>query len=190
MKKSLLTLGLIAGFSFAANAGEVYNLESTHSYVEFHYNHFGFSNPSGKWFANGTVTLDQKDLTKSSANITIKVNDVITGIPKLDEHLQGVAFFDTKKFPTATFVSKSVSNVNGKQFDLNGTLTVHGVAKPVTLHVTQNTLAVNPVSDKQTAGFSATADIKRSDFGITTYVPNVSDEIKLNVEIEAQLATK
>ena len=73
---------------------------------------------------------------------------------------------------------------------MNGQLTVHGVTKPVTLHVTQNKLAPNPMNDIQTAGFSATASIKRSDFGIANYVPAVSDEINLNIEVEAQLAAK
>ena len=186
MKKYLIALGLSTALSGFANA-ETYNLESTHSYVEFHYNHQGFSNPSGKWMATGTINFESKDITKSSANITITVGDIVTGVPKLDEHLKSGMFFDVKKYPIATFVSNKVSNVQGKQFDLTGQLTVHGVTKPVTLHVTQNKLAPN-LNDTQTAGFSATASLKRSDFGISNYVPAVSDEINLNIEIEAQPA--
>ena len=98
-------------------------------------------------------------------------------------------FFDVKKYPTATFIGNKITNIKGKQFDLGGELTVHGVTKPVTLHVIQNALMANPMSDIPTAGFSATATIKRSDFGIASYIPAVSDEIRLNVEVEAQLAT-
>ncbi|MBX9597294.1 MAG: YceI family protein [Burkholderiales bacterium] len=188
MKKYLIALGLSAALSGFANAGEIYNLEPTHSYVEFHYNHMGYSNPSGKWYANGSINFESKDIAKSSANITITVGDIVTGIPKLDEHLKSGMFFDVKKYPTAKFIGDKVTNIKGKQFDLGGQLTVHGVTKPVTLHVTQNTLAPNPMNDIQSAGFSATATIKRSDFGIANYVPAVSDEINLNIEIEAQLA--
>ena len=87
MKKYLIALGLSAAFSGFASA-ETYNLEPTHSYVEFHYNHQGFSNPSGKWMATGTINFESKDITKSSANITITVGDIVTGVPKLDEHLK------------------------------------------------------------------------------------------------------
>ena len=188
MKKYLIALGLSAALSGFANA-ETYNLESTHSYVEFHYNHQGFSNPSGKWLATGTINFESKDITKSSADITIAVGDIVTGVPILNEHLKSGMFFDVKKYPTAKFVGDKVSNVQGKQFDLTGQLTVHGVTKPITLHVTQNKLAPN-FNDTLTAGFSATASLKRSDFGIASYVPAVSDEINLNIEIEAQPAAK
>lgn len=188
MKKLLLILSATTGIVTAANATDLYNIESTHSFVEFHYNHMGFSNPSGKWMVNGTLDLDQKNLAKSKTNITINIGDIVTGVPKLDEHLKSADFFDATKYPTATFVSQKVSNIKGKKFDLNGLLTLHGVTKPVTLHVTENMIGLNKVYDKQTAGFSATAEIKRSDYGINLYVPAVSDQIKLDIEIEAQLA--
>ena len=189
MKKHLIALALTAGLYGFANASDSYNLEPTHSYVEFHYNHLGFSNPSGKWFATGKINYESQDIAKSSANITIQVGDIVTGVPILNEHLTSAMFFDVKKYPTATFIGNKVTNIKGKQFDLGGELTVHGVTKPVILHVTQNALAVNPMNDTTTAGFSATATIKRSDFGIASFIPAVSDEIRLNVEVEAQLAT-
>jgi len=188
MKKYLLSIMLAGGLNLAVYAGEIYNLEPTHSFVEFHYNHMGFSNPSGKWFATGNLNLDAKSLAKSSADITIKIGDIVTGVDKLNEHLKGPDFFDVAKYPTATFVSQKISNIHGKKFDLTGTLTLHGVSKPVTLHVTQNEWAVSKITNVKTAGFSATATIKRSDYGLSMYVPAVSDEVKLNIEIEAQLA--
>lgn len=188
MKKYLLSIMLAGGLSATAYAAETYNLEPTHSFVEFHYNHMGFSNPSGKWPATGTLSLDSKDIAKSTANITIKIGDIITGVDKLNEHLQSADFFNVAKYPTATFVSQKISNIKGKQFDLTGMLTLHGISKPVTLHVTQNALAVNKVSNLKSAGFSATGTIKRSDFGVDMYAPAVSDEVKLNIELEAQLA--
>lgn len=187
MKKHLIALALTAGLAGLANAGDSYNLDSTHSYVEFHYNHMGFSNPSGKWFVTGKINYESTDIAKSSANITINVGDIVTGIPKLNEHLTSAMFFDVKKYPTATFIGNKITNIKGKQFDLGGELTVHGITKPVILHVTQNAMAANPMNDIPTAGFSATATIKRSDFGIASYIPAVSDEIQLNIEIEGQL---
>lgn len=184
MKKLLITLSLTSAFIFA-NASDLYNLEPTHSYVEFHYNHMGYSNPSGKWFTTGTINLDQKDLSKSSANILINVSSINTGVTKLDEHLSGKDFFDVAKFPIATFAGNKVSDIKGKHFDLSGILTIHGVTKPVTLHVTENMRGINPITKLPSIGFSANTVIKRSDFGISKYVPMVSDEIKLDIEVEA-----
>ncbi len=184
MKKLLLTLGLIGGFTTLAFA-DTYTLEPTHSYVEFHYNHVGFSNPSGKWYATGSLNFESQNIAKSSAKIDIQVANIVTGLPKLDKHLQSADFFDVAQYPTATFVSNKVTDIKGKQFNLVGVLTLHGVSKPITLAVTQNADQINPNNGIQTAGFSATANLKRSDFGIANYVPKVSDEIQLNIEIEA-----
>lgn len=188
-KNLLIALGIISGIyttnSFAETV--IYNIEPTHSYVEFHYNHMGYSNQSGKWFANGTVDLDQKDLAKSTANITINIGDINTGIVKLDEHLKGNEFFDVTKFPTATFVSNKVTNKHGKNFDLEGMLTLHGVTKALTLHVTENMLGTNPMTKLSTAGFSATGQFNRSDFAMGKYIPMISDNIKLDIEVEAYI---
>lgn len=188
-KKLLIYLGLISTIYTSNSFAEIltYTVEPTHSFVEFHYNHMGYSNPSGKWFATGTIGLDQKDLAKSTANIAINISNINTGIPKLDEHLLGNDFFAVTKFPVATYVSNKVTNVHGKSFDLDGTLTIHGISKPLTLHVTENMLGVNQMTKLATAGFSATGMLKRSDFGIGKYVPMVSDNIKLDVEVEAYI---
>lgn len=187
MQRLLIALGLISSV-YSLNAFAIpYTIEPTHSSVEFRYNHMGYSNPSGKWFANGTLDLDQKDLAKSTANITINISEINTGIAKLNEHLLGNEFFDVTKFPTATFVGNKVSNVHGKNFDLDGMLTLHGVTKPLTLHVTENMLGTNQMTKLATAGFSATGAIKRSDFGMGKYVPMVSDDVQLHIEVEAYI---
>lgn len=186
MKKLLIALVAVSGLAYAGT--ETYTLDSTHSYVEYHYNHVGFSNPSGKWLANGTLQLDDKKFANSSANITIQVESVVTGLPVLDEHLKGVDFFDVAKYPTATFVSTKIAKINGKKFDLVGNLTLHGVTKPVTLHVVTNDHKVSPITKLDTVGYSATTTIKRSDFGLAAYVPAVSDEVRLDIELEAAKA--
>ena len=81
-----------------------------HSYVLWHINHFGFSNPSGKWFAEGTLEFDKDHLANSKVEVTIKVADVITGIEKLDQHLKSSSFFDVDKFPTATLLAVKLNH--------------------------------------------------------------------------------
>ncbi len=166
-------------------AEEAFTFDPMHSYVLWHINHFGFSNPSGKWFVEGTLNLDEAKLQNSKVNVVIHIDDMVTGIPELDKHLKGSLFFDTTKFPTATFVSNKINVTGKKTAQVSGILTVHGVSKPVMLDVTLNNMGINPISNKMSVGFSASTIIKRSDFGINTLLPGLSDEVKINIEAEA-----
>lgn len=180
---SILTLSLL--FTLPARAADTYTFDPTHTYVLWHINHFGFSNPSGKWLANGTLILDQAQPQNSKVNVIIQVEDTITGIPELDQHLKKAIFFDVARYPTATFISKKVIVTGKNTAQVQGILTLRGVAKPITLNVVLNEIAINPITNKMTAGFSATTELKRSDFGITTLIPGVSDAVKIDIEAEA-----
>lgn len=183
-KHCLLTAALFAAGTVAA-ASETYTLDPSHSYVNWQISHFGFSSPTGKWYATGTLDLDKDKPQDSKVNVTINVADMVTGIPKLDEHLKSADFFDTAKYPKATFVSDHVQ-VTGKDTALvEGKLTVHGVTKPVTLKVKLNKAGVSQLNNKMTAGFTASTVIKRSDFGVSAYLPGLGDEVKLSIEVEA-----
>jgi len=166
-------------------AAETYTLDPMHTYVLWHINHFGFSNPSGKWYAEGTLSLDEAKPQNSQVNAIIKINEIVTGIPELDKHLKKPLFFDVEKFPTATFVSDKIDVTGKKTAKVHGILTIHGVSKPVILNVTLNKIGENPITNKMSAGFSATTTIKRSDFGINTFLPGLGDEVKIEIEAEA-----
>ena len=192
--KNSVRLFLAAGalvLPFAAQAApQTYKLDPNHTAVTFHINHFGFSSPSGKFMnAAGTIMLDEKNPAASTVEVTIPVDKIDTGVPKLDEHLQSPDFFDAKQFPTATFKSSHVHVTGADTAMVDGTLTLHGVSKPVTLAVRKNKIGEN-MFHVQTAGFSATATIKRSDFGITKYLPDLSDTVQLDIESEASLDTQ
>lgn len=168
---------------------QTYTLDPAHSYVEWHISHFGFSNPSGKWFVNGTLLLDEHHPQRSKVNVTINVADMVTGIPKLDEHLKDKDFFDVVEYPTATFVSNKVQLTGQYTANVHGTLTLRGVAKPVTLDVTLNKKGMSVINKKETVGFTATTVLKRSDFGMKAYLPGLGDEVRINIESEATLAS-
>lgn len=182
-----LFVGFIFLFSFAGmtQAAETYTFDPGHSYVLWHINHFGFSNPSGKWFANGTLILDETKPENSQVKVTIDVAKMDTGIPKLDEHLKSKDFFDVEQYPTATFVSNKVKMTGKDSAKVFGILTLHGVSKPVVLDVKLNKLGMSPISNKTTAGFTATTKLKRSDFGIKAYLPGLGDEVNIDIETEA-----
>lgn len=189
MKRNDITLfiAFIVCFLFSASiqAAETFTLDPEHTYVLWHIKHLGFSTQTGKWYATGTLVLDQDNPANSTVKATIQVANVITGIPELDKHLKGKLFFDIVQFPTATFVSDKVEVTGKDTAKIQGILTVRGVSKPVTLDAKLNLASVNPINDKMTAGFSATASLKRSDFGMTTLLPGLGDEVALNIEAEA-----
>ena len=193
MRNSIAKLMIVASafaFTPVMAAEKAYTIDKDHSYVAWQINHLGFSNQTGKWMAKGTLQLDKENLDKSKVNVTIDIKNIITGNPELDKHLFGQLFFNTKQFPTATFVSDRIEVTGDKTAKVSGNLTLHGVTKPVTLEVTLNAEGKNPVTDKDTVGFSATADIKRSDFGISGFLPKLGDEVKLNIEVEAYVDQK
>ncbi|MAI62046.1 MAG: polyisoprenoid-binding protein [Micavibrio sp. TMED27] len=181
----LLASAALTSFALPALAADTYTLDPMHTAVTWHLNHFGFSNPSGKFMnADGVVVLDQENPAASKVNITIPVAAIDSGVPKLDEHLKSKDFFDVEAFPTASFVSTKVEVTGENTAIVHGNLTLHGVTKPVDLDVKLNKLGEN-MMNKETAGFSATAMIKRSDFGIVMYLPALSDDVRLDIEVEA-----
>ena len=180
---------LPASFSLQA-APETWTLDPQHTYILWKIEHLGFSTQAGKFYVNGTVTLDQQKPQNSKVNATIKIADIVTGIPELDKHLQGQLFFDDAKFPTATFVSDKVNVISKTSAKVHGILTLHGVSKPLVLDVTMNKVGKNPISDKLTTGFTATTSLKRSDFGMTTLLPDVGDLVKIEIGAEANKDTQ
>lgn len=185
MRYFLTTMSLLAtSFSLYA-AAESWTLDPEHTSVLWKIEHLGFSTQVGKFYASGTLTVDEKNPKNSKVDAKVKVSDIVTGLPELNKHLLGHQFFDSDKFPIATFVSNKVDVINKNSGKIYGTLSIHGVSKPVTLDVTMNKTGQNPINNKMTMGFTATTVIKRSDFGMNTLLPALGDEIKLEISAEA-----
>ena len=171
-----------------APAAESYKFDPNHTNILFHANHFGFSSPSGRFgIKDGTLTLDEQDPAKSKVDVTIDTGSLATGIDKFNEHLKSPDFLDAGKFPTATFKSDKVEVTGKDTAKVSGELTLHGKTKTVTLDVKLNKEGDHPMTKKKSVGFSASTTIKRSDFGVDKYVPDVSDEIKIEIESEASV---
>lgn len=187
---SLVAFAGLFGAAVAAHAAPVsYQIDPTHTDVLFSWNHFGFSNPSANLTpSEGVIVYDEAAPAKSSVEVTLPLANLDTFVPKLDEHLKGADFLDATKFPTITFKSTKVQSLGGGKFKVTGDLTVHGVTKPVVLDAKLNKLGEQPMMKVPAIGFDATATLKRSDFGVGAYVPNVSDEIKIHITTEAHAA--
>ena len=190
LRASLFAASL-AFASGAALAADPYTIDPNHTQVEFTYTHFGFSHITGH-FQNveGDFLFDPRDPTKSSIQVNIPMNTISVGVKALDDELNQDIFFDTEKFPTATFQSTSVTSTGKDHLAVAGDLTIHGVTKPVTFDVTVNKVGTQPMRGVPAAGFDATATIKRSDFGVSKYVPNVSDEVTIHVTMETYAPKK
>lgn len=172
--------------SSAAFAAEPYQIDPNHTQVEYTYSHLGFSHITGHLNkVEGDFLFDAKDPTKSSIQVHVPISSITVGVPDLDKELVGATFFEADKFPLATFQSTAVTSTGTNKLAVTGDLTIHGVTKPVTLDVTINKIGTHPMRGVPAAGFDATATIKRSDFGVALYVPNVSDEVTLHITMEA-----
>jgi polyisoprenoid-binding protein YceI len=186
------TASLFAALLLAAGAVHAdpvrYDLDPNHTQVEFSWNHFGFSNITGRFDkVEGNFQFDPVDPTRSSIDVTIPIASIDTGVGALDEHLQGPDFFDAAQFPVATFKSSKVERIDADSLKVSGELIIHGVSKPAVLDVTINKIGEHPMAGRAAAGFDAKTTIKRSDFGISKYVPNVSDDIVIAITSETMV---
>lgn len=186
--KYLLLAGLLGSAVTVQAAPVTYKLDPNHTMVLFSWNHFGFSNPTADLgLGEGTLVYDQKNPAKSSVEVTLPLADLDTHVPALDEHLKKPDFFNADKYPVVTFKSTRVQALGGNHFKVTGDLTVHGVTKPVVLSATLNKVGEHPMTKAQSIGFDATGTLKRSDFGIGAYVPNVSDKITIRITTEGSV---
>ena len=158
----------------------VYAVEPAHTRILFSVSHMGFSTWYGDFTgASGSLTLDPKAPAKSAVEIHVPVASVSTTNAKLDGELKSDQWLDAGKFPEMTFKSEKVIVTGKDKADVEGQLTLHGVTKPLTLHATFNGAGVNIMDKHYTVGFEAKGQIKRSDFGVKTYVPLIGDEVDL-----------
>jgi polyisoprenoid-binding protein YceI len=182
----LLFAALLSLFAHSALA-VTYTLEPNYTQGVLRWDHLGFSFPAAQ-FAQGTGTLefDESEPTMSSIQVTIPITSLSTGVPELDERLKSEDFFEVTRYPTATFVSTRVEKGMGmNHFKVTGDLTIRKVTKPVVLDVTLLKIGKNARTEVATVGFDAKGTLKRSDFGLGAFVPQVSDEIHLLVTTQA-----
>ncbi|MBY0445102.1 MAG: YceI family protein, partial [Burkholderiales bacterium] len=151
----------------------------------FELSHMGFSIQNGRFDkSSGTITLDAAKKT-GSVDISIDTRSLNSGWEKRDAHVKGPDFFNTEKFPAMTFKSNKLVFEGEKLVAVDGNFTLLGVTKPLTLAVSNFKCDMHPMMKKPACGANASATIKRSEFGMSTYVPNIGDDVKLNIAVEA-----
>ena len=163
-----------------------YKFEPTHTSVMWCCSHFGFSSPKGQFtMVEGDLSFNETNPASSSLNVTIGINNLSTGIDKFNEHLKSKDFFNCEEYPTVTFRSTKVTMLDNINAKVEGDFTLLGVTKPIILTATINLVGENPMTKNKSVGFSAKAEIKRSDFGMSAYLPGIGDIVKLKIEAEA-----
>jgi polyisoprenoid-binding protein YceI len=171
--------GMIHGDTSKPVVAGNYRVEPDHTQVAFAVSHLGIS-PYAGWFsgASGSLSIDPAHPEAAKLSVSIPIASVATTSPKLTEELKSADWFDAGRYPTAAFTSTAV-HVRGEGAAVDGNLTLHGVTRPVTIHARLFGSGMNPMSKAQSVGFIGRMPIRRSDFGISKYVPMVSDEVEL-----------
>ena len=187
-KLTQLTAALILASAVAAPAlaaPETFVVDGTHTFPRFSYSHFGFSTQLSHFNkTTGKVVLDKAAKT-ATVDIEIDTKSVDTGYGTFNEHIQGEDFLDTAKYPTATFKSSKVVFEGDTPVSIEGQLTLKGVTKPVTLTVSSYKAMPHPMMKKDAIGANAWTVVKRSEFNAGKYAPNVGDEVRIDIAIEA-----
>ena len=185
------SLILPAALSSGALANETYKFDQSHSTIGFKVHQF-LGTTNGKFTKfDGKIDIDREHPEKSSVAAKIDVRSIDTGIVKRDNHLRSPEFFNVERFPEITFKSRSVKQTGQQSGDILGDLTMHGVTKPITLHVK----LLSPLSHdtKQTRWAVTTEPLKRRDFGLmfsrsAEAISGIGQDVAINLEIEAARA--
>ncbi len=162
-----------------------YRLDPAHGKITWSLSHLGYSTYYGQITdVAAEVTLDPKEPAKSTLSVMINTASVNGLNDKLNEHLKSPDFFDVQKFPQASYVSTSIEPTSPTTAHVNGELTIKGITRVVSFDATFNQAGVSPVDKLYTVGFDGHAVIRRSDFGISAFLPILGDEVQLRLEGE------
>jgi polyisoprenoid-binding protein YceI len=178
---------VVAASSSASLANETYKFDQSHSTIGFSVHQF-LGTTHGKFTKfDGKIDIDRENPANSSVTARIDVRSIDTGIVKRDNHLRSPEFFAVEKYPEMIFKSRSVKQTGPQAGDILGDLTMHGVTKPITLHVK---LSTSPNETKQTRWTVTTDPIKRRDFNLmfsqaAENMSGISQTVAINIEIEA-----
>jgi polyisoprenoid-binding protein YceI len=185
---SVLAGGLAHAADPAAVQAGSYSLETRHARILFAVSHMGLSTWYGDFSgATGSLILDPKNPAAAALDVSIPVASVSTTNTILDGELKSPVWFDATQFPSITFKSTKVTVTGPDTAKVTGDLTFHGVTKSVTLEATFKAAAPNPMTKAFTVGFEVKGALKRSDYGVKTYVPVIGDDVDLTISAPFEL---
>ncbi|MEE8294264.1 MAG: YceI family protein [Sphingomonadales bacterium] len=167
-----------------------YQLDPEHSYLSFSFVHMGFSKTRARFDkVEATLKFDNENPGQTSLIVTLDPASINTNVAEFDELLKSKDFFDVENFPTASFTSSEVYFTSATSAEIPGTLTVHGVSAPAVFYVTLFGAGKNWVSGKYTLGFSGTATVNRSAFGLKNLLALTGDSVTIEFDAEFRVRT-
>lgn len=183
MRLPLLPLLLLLSAAPVAADSSTWRIDPVHTQILFSIDHQGFNRALGLLKAKeGRLDFDADDWSTARLDVTVDVDSLLLGDARWEEAVRSWRFLDTKKWPLARFRSRAVERVGDGSGIAHGELELHGRTRPLSLAFRLNKLANDPYTFKRTAGFSATAALKRSDFGMDKVLSAVGDEVELRIE--------
>lgn len=186
MKKLFAVAALLALSSLPALAqATTWQIDPAHTASQFAIKHMGISTVRGQFNkTTGTVVLDDKDVTKSSVEVTVDTTTLDTRSEGRDKDVKGEGYLDVAKYPTMTFKSTKMASAGDGKLKMTGDLTLHGVTKEVTFDVDGPSPAVTDPWKNLRRGASATAKINRKDFGVNGGGALVADDLVITIDVE------
>ncbi|MDX8349642.1 YceI family protein [Cognatiyoonia sp. IB215446] len=173
----------------ALATAEDYILDASHSQIMFTYNHLGYSTTYNMFSGfEGEISFDQEDPAASSVSVSFPVRTMFTGWEARFDHFMGDDFFAAAEDEMVTFQSTSIEVTGDDTALITGDLTLNGVTQAVVLDTKLNQVGMHPMAEKPWAGFDATTTLLRSDFNVGAFAPFVSDEVEVQISIEAMQA--
>lgn len=166
-----------------------YLLDASHSQILFSYDHLGYSTTWGMFSGfEGEIMFDQENPAASSVTVSMPVRSMITGWEARFDHFMSDDFFAAAGDEMVSFTSTGIEVTGETTAVITGDLTLNGVTQSVALDAVLNQVGDHPMEGKPWAGFNATTEILRSDFGLGAFAPFVSDEVAIQISIEAMRA--
>ncbi|KAB0668443.1 YceI family protein [Oryzomonas sagensis] len=192
MKRIITAISMIIALALPGlAAASSWTIDQDHSNVGFKVKHLMVSNVKGEFRNfNGTLEIDDRDVTRSKVSVNIETPSITTGVTKRDDHLKSPDFFDVAKYPAMTFVSKKVKKAGNNKLKVYGDLTLHGITREVVLDVEGPTKAYKDPWGNTKRGATATTKVNRKDFGLTWNKAiesggvMVGEEVTITLEVE------
>jgi polyisoprenoid-binding protein YceI len=182
------TLGLATGGASAQTVhgallpAGTYAVDPSRTRIDFSLLRLGFAYYSGTFAdPSGTLRLAPTHPSDTTLAVTMPIGSLSTGSPVVDGDLKGPRWFDAARFPTASFRSTGVIATGPDRAAITGALTLHGVTQTETLAVHYGSAGINPATKAYEVGFEAAATVKRSDFGLTAFLPIIGDDVRLTI---------
>jgi len=162
-----------------------YTIDANHTYPYFEVDHLGLTTQRGRFNKTGGRIVLDAAARQGSVEVSIDAASIDMGFARWNDNMRGENYFNTATYPSIVFKAERLVFDGDKPVAAEGSLTLLGVTRPLTLTISRFHCAPHPLNKRETCGADILATLKRSDFGMTKYIPSVGDEVRLSIAVEA-----